>query len=384
MTETRRGARRRTAAGRPRHVALAAAALLVGACSSTAVDTSSGSAGRSTAAPSAAAAPGSAPAGSAAAASGSTAAKAPGSTTPNAASPGTSPRATSLGPRSGPGTTGWVDRGPAGAGSWPVPPTGSSRAPLSSGAGRAPSAGAAAPATAPAATGGGAATGIVTGTLVQADDFDGSAIDTRKWFVYNSPNSGFARVPEAVSVGGGFLKITGGYNSAGKDVSGGVSSLVHQAYGRWEARIRVERGAGYSAVALLWPQSEKWPNDGEIDLVEVKQGDRQSATAAVHNGPNNDIIETPTAMVADFTAWHTVAVEWLPDRLTYFLDGRAVLNVKPGYSRDGAPTIPSTSEMHMALQLDTGCHDGIPCRTSSTPAKVSMYVDWIRTYAYRG
>ncbi|CAO5250585.1 exported hypothetical protein [Frankia sp. AgKG'84/4] len=382
MTGVGRGAGRRTSTVRPRLVALTAVALLAAACSSTALDPTSGSVGTTTAAPSAAAAPGSARPGGAAG-TGSAGAKAPasgGSTTPNAASPGASPAATGAEPRSGPGTTGWIDRGPAGR-PWSGPTAGASGAPSSKPTTAAP----AAPGGS-AATGGAAATGgpIVTGTLVQADDFDGSAIDTKKWFVYNSPNSGFARVPEAVSVGGGYLRITGGVNSAGKDVSGGVSSLVHQAYGRWEARLRVEKGAGYSAVALLWPQSEKWPNDGEIDLVEVKEGDRQSATAAVHNGPKNDIIETPTPMVADFTAWHTVAVEWLPDRLTYFLDGRAVLTVKSGYTKNGASTIPNTSDMHLALQLDTGCHDHIPCRTSSTPAKVSMYVDWIRTYAYRG
>ncbi|WP_235826194.1 family 16 glycosylhydrolase [Candidatus Frankia alpina] len=105
---------------------------------------------------------------------------------------------------------------------------------------------------------------------------------------------------------------------------------------------------------------------------------------AVHNGAKNDTLSTPTALTADFTAWHTVAVEWLPGRLSYYLDGRNVFTVLPARTQNGAATIPSTSPMHMALQLDTGCHDGIPCRDASTPAHISMYVDWIRTYAYGG
>ncbi|SNQ49238.1 Glycoside hydrolase family 16 [Frankia canadensis] len=230
----------------------------------------------------------------------------------------------------------------------------------------------------PAAGGGG-----IWGAPVQSDDFGGSGVDPAKWFVYDSPNGAFPRVPAAVSVGAGLLRITGGTDASGRDVSGGLSSLLHQTYGRWEARFRVEEGAGFSAVVLLWPQTQKWPDDGEIDLVEVQDGTRRSATMAVHNGPRNDTLSIPTALVGDFTAWHTVAVEWLPTRLSYYLDGRNVFTVLPARHLGGALTIPSTAPMHMALQLDTGCHDAIPCRDASTPAQVSMYVDWIRAYPYR-
>jgi len=36
--------------------------------------------------------------------------------------------------------------------------------------------------------------------------------------------------------------------------------------------------------------------------------------------------------------------------------------------------------MHLALQLDQGCGDLIPCRTENTPAKVVMDVDWVKVY----
>ncbi|WP_261553697.1 glycoside hydrolase family 16 protein [Frankia tisae] len=222
------------------------------------------------------------------------------------------------------------------------------------------------------------------GAPVETDDFNGSAVEASKWFVYDSPTGSFPRVPSAVTVADGSLRITGGHGSAGRDVSGGLSSLLHQQYGRWEARFRVDPGAGYSAVVLLWPQSQKWPDDGEIDMIEVQDGTRGSATMAVHNGAKNDTLSTLTALTADFTAWHTVAVEWLPGRLSYYLDGRNVFTVLPARTQNGAATIPSTSPMHMALQLDTGCHDGIPCRDANTAAQVSMYVDWVRAYAYGG
>ena len=31
----------------------------------------------------------------------------------------------------------------------------------------------------------------------------------------------------------------------------------------------------------------------------------------------------------DFTKWHTIAVDWLPDHVTFWLDGKALWTVTP-------------------------------------------------------
>jgi hypothetical protein len=36
--------------------------------------------------------------------------------------------------------------------------------------------------------------------------------------------------------------------------------------------------------------------------------------------------------------------------------------------------------MHLALQLDQGCDDFIPCRDPSTPDQVVMDVDWVKVF----
>ncbi|WP_163552700.1 glycoside hydrolase family 16 protein [Candidatus Frankia alpina] len=233
-------------------------------------------------------------------------------------------------------------------------------APTSGGPGAAPSAA--------AATG---SDGALWGAPVKTDDFNGSAVDASKWFVYDSPTGSFPRVPSAVTVADGSLRITGGNGSAGRDVSGGLASLLHQQYGRWEARFRVDPGAGYSAVVLLWPQSQKWPDDGEIDMIEVQDGTRGSATMAVHNGAKNDTLSTPTALTADFTAWHTVAVEWLPGRLSYYLDGRNVFTVLPARTQNGAATIPTprrcTWRSSSTPAATTASRAGTPARPPTSP-----------------
>jgi hypothetical protein len=76
-----------------------------------------------------------------------------------------------------------------------------------------------------------------------------------------------------------------------------------------------------------------------------------------------------------------VAVDWLPGRVTYYLDGKKYFSVTPGRIETGLPT---ESVMHLALQLDQGCDDFIPCRTAATPATVTMDVDWVKVYAAAG
>ena len=178
-----------------------------------------------------------------------------------------------------------------------------------------------------------------------------------------------------VSVSGGQLHLAGGVH-AGKDVGSGVMFLRDQKYGRWEVRFRVQAGAGYAPDVLLWPKNNNdWPTAGEIDLAEMNDPARQGFGSFLHHGKDNTIVGHDTK--ADFTKFHTIAVDWLPTRVTYYLDGKKIFNVTPGEIRTGLPT---ESVMHLALQLDQGCSDFIPCRNAHTPAKVVMDVDWVKVY----
>jgi beta-glucanase (GH16 family) len=220
-------------------------------------------------------------------------------------------------------------------------------------------------------------TAAVWGKPIYTETFDEKSLDPAKWFVYDTPTAAtFPRSKDSVRVADGELQIVGGFDKAGADVSGGLANGVNQLYGRWEARFRIDQGAGYSAVVLLWPQSEKWPQDGEIDAIQVSDGTRANAQIFVHNGfPDHKLQYT---VQADFTKWHTVAVDWLPDRLTFWLDNHVVQTVSRAAGLGAS--IPATSLMHLALQNDKGCVDDIPCRNSATPSKVIMDVDWVRIF----
>ncbi len=223
-----------------------------------------------------------------------------------------------------------------------------------------------------------AATTSGWGTPTFQENFNGTSLNTAIWGVYDHPEADPPRSAAAVSVANGHMTITGGVDDTGHDVSGGIGSNINLMYGRWEVRFRVDKGSGYSAVALLWPQRDSdWPSAGEIDFSEINQGSRSISNMFVHNGPDNS--QRDDTVRVDFTKWHTVAVEWTPNHVAFYLDGKRQHFMVT--SKNDPHMVPTMEPMHLALQLDQGCDDWIPCRDSSTPPKVRMQVDWVKIYA---
>ena len=85
------------------------------------------------------------------------------------------------------------------------------------------------------------------------------------------------RRSSAISVSNSVLNIT-----ARGNVSGGMSHKLDQTYGRWEFRARTDKGRGFGSAILLWPESERFPEDGEIDIMEVPSETRDRAHFIVH------------------------------------------------------------------------------------------------------
>jgi len=206
------------------------------------------------------------------------------------------------------------------------------------------------------------------------EDFD--AFDQSRWFVYHYPDSRPRRSRDLVDVADGVLRMRGTADASGVDVGAGVSDNHRRhRYGRWETRFRVSAGPGFGAAVLLWPENGRWPVDGEIDLIEVNSVDRQGAIQSIHNGPSN--LSLTRHVVRDFTAWRTVAVDWLPSGVTYYMDGEVSWKVAD------PPYVPSTGPLHMTLQIDECAPEKyrgfIPCRRSTTP-DVILEVDWVKVY----
>jgi beta-glucanase (GH16 family) len=209
-------------------------------------------------------------------------------------------------------------------------------------------------------------------TLIEHDEFDGDELDEDKWAPYSGKTTDDVgqHDPDNITVSDGTVKLT----SRDDKTSAGMWWKSGHKYGRWEARVRSQAGSGYGPVVLLWPESGDWPEDGEIDIMEIPKGDRTKAHFTVHWGEDNE--QDAASATGDFTQWHNFAVEWTPDHIIGYLDG-----VEFYRNEDGDAQPPG--EMHFVMQQDIGPYgtDWIPAPDASTPSEVSFEADWVRVYA---
>ena len=107
--------------------------------------------------------------------------------------------------------------------------------------------------------------------------------------------------------------------------------------------------------------------------MEVPDEGRGLAHFVLHWGEENNV--HGGAVPGNYADWHTFAVEWLPDRITWYVDGRKQ------YENTDAIVIPRTP-MHLTVQLDQGPKENwLPPRDETTPEEVALEVDWVRVYA---
>jgi Glycosyl hydrolases family 16 len=197
------------------------------------------------------------------------------------------------------------------------------------------------------------------------DDFSGG-LD--RWKVYTG--TGHAgkgkRSPSAVTVKDGILTLSGDQTGT----TGGLALTPGQKYGRWEARVRTPAAdPSYNAVMLLWPDADDFPVGGEIDFMELSDPTRQTAGMFVHHGANNQQVSGQVKI--DATQWHTWAVEWTPEAITGYVDG------KEWFRNTDTATFPP-GPMHLCIQLDWFPNG------AGNPKPSTMEVDWVRQYAHDG
>ncbi len=136
-----------------------------------------------------------------------------------------------------------------------------------------------------------------------------------------------------------------------------------QLYGRYVIRFKADPVPGYKTAWLLWPDSGD-RDEGEIDFPEGNLDG--TISAFTHERVTRRLDAYPTT--ARYTRWHTAVVDWLPNRITYRLDGRLV-----GSSSTGVPDTP----MHYVIQTETQLSGGAPADTASG----HVYIDWVAIYA---
>lgn len=231
------------------------------------------------------------------------------------------------------------------------------------------------------------------------EGFDGSMLDQSFWSTcywwadhgctIASNNELEWYVPEQVGVADGALRLTAAHRditgSDGKQypyVSGMVTTGPPAAgdkpkldfrYGTVAVRFQTPPGRGmWPAIWMLPANQQSRP---EIDLLEVSS--KRPGQVMMHVHPNEGPSEGKTIRLpgrsTTSSGWHTVRLDWHPDRLGFFLDGEQVWQVT------GAKV--PRERMYLVMNLAVGGVYGGQPDSSAFPASFRIDHVWIRTAA---
>lgn len=164
------------------------------------------------------------------------------------------------------------------------------------------------------------------------EEFTGSTLDMHKWTASEGtfptredPLQYF--LPGNVRVGSGHLRITSEHRlSHGfQYTSGEIRTLdkFSQQYGRLETRCRFPNALGAWSAVYLLPANDDWPP--EIDAAEhigrdpfkIYLTNHWKDGFGQHQQANRDWLNPTT----DWSAWHTYALEWQPNTVSWYIDG---------------------------------------------------------------
>lgn len=159
-----------------------------------------------------------------------------------------------------------------------------------------------------------------------------------------------------------------------------TTELTHrQRYGYVEVRAKVPRGKGFWPAFWLLPARGAWPP--ELDIVEISGARPTSIWTNVHGAggkaKGGSAAPSPGRWVDGLTdittEFHLYAMEWTPERITYFFDGKPVSEILD-HGID--------EEMYFLANLALGSHDPgwIPDPDETTPFPGVLSIDYVRIY----
>ncbi|MBQ9870518.1 MAG: carbohydrate binding domain-containing protein [Eubacterium sp.] len=168
-------------------------------------------------------------------------------------------------------------------------------------------------------------------------------------------------------------------------------------YGYFEAKARVPKGMGYLPAFWLMATDESeygsWPKCGEIDIMEVMGQDTTKSYHTIHYGYNptdghkqqqKEYVSTDPDF---YTEEHVYGLEWLPGKLTWYVDGKEVFTTDNWVTGNDESTqlsypAPYDHQMYVILNLAIGGEwVGYPDKDAvEDMANQSFDIDYVRVY----
>jgi len=239
--------------------------------------------------------------------------------------------------------------------------------------------------------------------LVWQDEFSGTALDPAKWQYDTSRNKqGWFNGERQYYSAGTNLRVARGLITiearhekldparfpdwGGQEyTSAKISSKgAGWTYGFYEVRAKLPCARGtWPAIWMLPVDMKKWPDDGEIDIMEQVGAEPNLIYASLHTKLFNHTIKTQRSaqklVSTSCTAFHVYQLDWRPDSITIGVDGRGILRVlndQPGGKGAWPFYAPFKMILNLAIGGDWAAAKGID--NAAMPQR--MDVDYVRVW----
>ncbi|MEA3058326.1 MAG: hypothetical protein QOF34_1141 [Sphingomonadales bacterium] len=243
----------------------------------------------------------------------------------------------------------------------------------------------------------------VNARLIWHDEFGGSTLDGHKWQYDTARNkegwfNGELQYYSAGSnarVANGLLTIEARQESASQSADWGgqkytsakIISKMAWTYGFYEVRAKLPCARGsWPAIWMLPLEMKKWPDDGEIDIMEQVGAEPNLIYASLHTQLFNHVLKTQRSaqklVATSCSAFHRYQLDWQPDSITIGIDDRGILRVRddrPG----GKGAWPFFTPFKMILNLAIGGDWAAARGIDDAALPQRMQVDYVRVWQAR-
>ena len=152
-------------------------------------------------------------------------------------------------------------------------------------------------------------------------------------------------------------------------------------YGRIEVRAKLPNAPGaWPAIWMLGAThgKEKWPNCGEIDIMELWGGnDPKLVKSTVHFARDGKHAATGGSLSVEdpADAFHVYAVDWTPESFNFYVDDQLVKTVDIAKLKVDGQAFHAPQYLLLNVALDVKRR---PIDPKNLPMR--MLVDWVRVY----
>jgi beta-glucanase (GH16 family) len=156
-------------------------------------------------------------------------------------------------------------------------------------------------------------------------------------------------------------------------------------YARIEVRARLPAGRGsWPAIWTLGSTTPlRWPDDGEIDIMEHVGFDPGVVHASIHTQRYNHVQNTQRTaqtMVPDaMDGFHTYVTEWTADRIQTSVDGRVYFDFARE-PQNGRAAWPFDARQHLLLNVAVGGNWGGQRGVDDATLPYRFEIDYVRVY----